>query len=273
MNLFKHIFLIALLFLTFNTGISFCEETTPPAAMDAKVMEIIQKSMKFSDGIKSYKYSQDCITKISFGEMKQDVTIKLETTFQKPNKLKMHTEAPFISLDVICDGTQIVTSVPQLKKYAVKEAPKDFADLQQEFAQSKLQSSPMGNLSILQKLLWNNDEKEIFKILTKGQYIQDESIEDVTCSHIRLGVADAGEIDIWFKCGDKTVPYKIVPDAAKLMAALKLPMSDKMKMELTILFKNWEFDQEYPAETFKFTPADESQKVEENQLFPSFGAK
>lgn len=150
----------------------------------------------------------------------------------------------------VCDGKNVYSYTPMTRKYTKEEAPESLSGL------STSTGSGAMDMTIIAKFLTqDNPYDEIMAKVKGASYIGLEEMNGMKCHHLKL-VTDETDFDVWVREGKKPLVNRIVPDVSKAFekAGDEMPAQMKnMKMDVEIVFKNWEVNIDLPDDTFAFT--------------------
>jgi thiol-disulfide isomerase/thioredoxin len=128
------------------------------------------------------------VVKVGARELKQ--VQKASIAFARPNKVDVRT----VLVRVVCDGSNVTSSVAPLKKYLVSPAPK-------KFAESSLRGGPLGSIEfggvaglpvvhVLSLVIGDEPERLIYDFTPKVLAEDDQVIDGVSYKVLRLDESD-----------------------------------------------------------------------------------
>ena len=225
------------------------------ASMDPKTKQVIQQASKYISGLKSFRTEIDMKMKFEAEGMKQELTSNYSLALQKPNKLAMILNSGMFGGTFVCDGKDVYSYTPMTKKYTKENAPESLSGL------DNLKGSGVMDMAVIVKLFIHENPYELIMEKVKNtKYIGLEDSNDMKFHHLMLTADLDGEetdLDVWINEGKKALVHKIIPDVSKVLekSGQEMPGGFKdMKMEVELVFTNWEVNANIPDETFVFSP-------------------
>jgi len=261
--------IIAGIFLLYAILSSFCfgqekpavkeEKTvkTETASIDKKSEEILKKASDFYAAKKNLMVSMTQITKSGAQGQPSENKRDFEVVAEKPNKLSMKSSTN--DQVTVIDGKKLFTYRGRAKQYTEKDAPADFDTFMKGGGSAEAFGRFNINMYIVLSMLTNNPYATLTQNIEKIEYKGQEDVAGTKLEHIKI-IEKARDIDLWFKSGDNPVIVKIVPDMQKIMRSQG--REPRGRIDITVNFDNWKFDEKIPVEKFTFTPGKDDKKVD-----------
>lgn len=257
--------IIAGIFLLFAILSSFCFGQEKPAAktetasIDKKSDEILKKSSDFYAAKKNLMVSITQITKSDAQGQPSENKRDFEVAAEKPNKFSMKSSMNDQVQMTLSDGKKLFTYRGRTKQYTEKDAPADFDTFMKGGGSAEAFGRFNTNMYIVLSMLTNNPYATLTQNIEKIEYKGQEDVAGTKLEHIKI-IEKARDIDLWFKSGDSPVIVKIVPDMQKIMTSQG--REPRGRIDITVNFNNWKFDEKIPAEKLTFTPGKDDKKVD-----------
>lgn len=225
------------------------------ASLDSKANQVIQQASKYISGLKSFRTEIDMIMKIEAEGMKQEMTSKYSLALQKPNKFAMVLNSGMFGGTIVCDGKDVFSYTPMIKKYTKEKAPESLSNLK------NLKTTGAMDLTFIAKfIIHENPYDLIMEEAKSGEYVGLEDLDGKKFHHLKLTADLDGEetdFDVWVNEDENPTIHKIVPDISKALAKSGEDMPggfENMKVDVELVFKNWEVNVDLSDDTFSFTP-------------------
>jgi thiol-disulfide isomerase/thioredoxin/outer membrane lipoprotein-sorting protein len=239
------------------------QETT--SKINAKAKEVVEKSILFMKNQTSYKCSNTIHINMTVGGKPQTMVFDGEMFFQQPNKVAIHQKMGPMKIDTVSNGKKIFIYMSMLNAYMELDAPPTMDELNLTIMKQAAKDSPIGaNQNVFNDLLFTQDPQKLWKVIQQANYLGE--IEEDGKKYNRVSVTTKsgdieGQAELWYPTGEDPSVYKIIPDMALAMAASKQPQLSNIKMNMEMIYTDWEYGIEIPETTFAFTPPAGAKKM------------
>src|SRR4051812_12804628 len=144
----------------------------------------------------------------------QEVT-KMTVRLERPNRLALIVDEGKMGLTVLSDGKKLTQYLAVLKRYAVREAPANYAEMTDIGV--PLKPTILGSQGSLIPTGGDDYIKRLIAGVESSKYIGTEKVGSVMCHHLRF-VEKRFDWDIWIDDGKRPVVEKVVVDMSKQFA-------------------------------------------------------
>ena len=254
---------ITVMLLSFVFLLSFCFGQNEPAVkkekldIDKKSEEILKKVSDFYAAQKTVQVKVIQETKMDMQGQKNESKREFEVLAEKPNKLFLKSLSG--EGQTIIDVKKMYAYREKAKQYTEKDAPADFVP----FIKGDERIDGVGrfgnNVLLALTMLSKNPYDTLTQTAEKIEYKGQEDIAGVKQDHLKIS-EKTRDFDLWIKSGDKPLIIKSIPDMEKFMKSRG--REGQGKMDITVSFENWKFDEKIPQEKFSFTPGKDDKKVD-----------
>ncbi|MFO1094530.1 MAG: DUF2092 domain-containing protein [Planctomycetaceae bacterium] len=196
--------------------------------------------------------------------IKQELETRRSITVERPNRIAVRTSTNVMGIDLVCDGKELFTAIPALKRYSVGPAPQGLDEL----ASNPLLGGGSTGMqaSIAMQLLVDDPYAQVMKRVQKTELVGTETLDgNVRATHLKF-VQDDSDWDLWTAAEGDPVVLKVSADMSKTLAKTAEQLGDKfknMQMVVTEVFQNWKLNAPLDANAFVFTPAEGMQKTDD----------
>ncbi len=174
----------------------------------------------------------------------------VEIRFEQPNRFVLHNHSDS-SISMYSDGKEVVTYVPELKRYTVDKAPSATSEIQ-GFVDSPFAFGMPGIDHV----------KQVFENVDSTKYVGEEKVGKVNCHHVRIDKGD--QWDFWIESGSRPKVHKL--RITQSLADQGVP--DGLVL-VNITLTDWAIDYKPKDADFAFSPTKDDEKVD--SLFPEPG--
>ncbi|HLX64745.1 MAG TPA: DUF2092 domain-containing protein [Planctomycetota bacterium] len=245
----------------FAMSVAFGAEPKPDdasAKLDSKAIAILRSALEYLNGAQTYSTTLTNTVALDGGpNKKKETTAKYDIYVERPNKLALIVKDGNLRCAVVSDGKTLCAFAPPLKKYAVKEAPKDLAEIF-NIGEMRLVREDLSNLLFLDQVTM----KDALDILMDGvQTLSITGVEplgDVKAHHLHFTQADI-DWDMWIQEGKQPLVRKVSIEGEQMMSDKDGPV--KVKKTIVTTFDDWKINAPIPSERFVFTPPQDTTKV------------
>jgi peroxiredoxin len=183
----------------------------------------------------------------------QEVT-KMTVRLERPNRLALIVDEGKMGLTVVSDGKQLTQYLAVLKRYTVREAPANYAEMTDIGV--PLKPTILGAQGSLIPTSGGDYYKRLIAGVESSKYIGTEKVGGVTCHHLRF-VEKRFDWDIWIEDGKRPVVEKVVVNLSKQFA------DEKATVTYTAAFSDWNVAAKFTAADFTFRPPAGAEEVDE----------
>lgn len=226
----------------------WCQGTTPN--IDPAAQELLQKVAQFYQGMNSFHYTTLGTVSIQSQTLSKDMSTKTQVWMQRPNLVQVKVQQGVKSLETISDGSKVFFFVPALNAFLTRPTPATLEEL--VLTHIAKQNSPVEDGRFGFFYMTSDPYASMITGASRVEMLGAENVEGVECQHLRFQRRPYN-VDVWFQAGDQPLLRKIAPDAAPLEANLskKLP---GVKIDMHVVYNDWQVNPALPPETFKFVP-------------------
>jgi peroxiredoxin len=235
-------------------------ETAPAAATAHPAPEAVLRQMtNYLAGLPTVSFHIEHIMHLQLRGADNELVTKVTARLERPQRLAMIVDEGALGATFVSDGKQLVEYLPALNRYTVKDAPDDLAKLATSHELASLMMGGLGGFAL--PVGGDASYDQFMKGVTSSEYVGLEKLGDVMCHHCHF-VQPQFDWDIWIEQGDRPVVRKLVPDLSKELAKAG-DATQGAKLEMSIVFSDWNFAPKFTDADFAFTPPSGAQKVEE----------
>lgn len=221
-----------------------------PKALVQQAGEFLQKQAKFAvDSAVSMKITSPMVN--------QENAVDYDITVDRPNRLALSVQAGDVAASAYSDGEKLVTFHHSLNKYVVESAPESLGDLSSTEG-GRTFAGPGGFLLCV---LSPDPGKCLLSDITAAKYIGREEVDEKPYHHCRFE-QEQFDWDIWIAADGNPTINRIVPDFTKQLKALPAEMQRDFKMEMELVFTNWNFAPTVDEAQFTFAPPEGAEQVD-----------
>ncbi len=236
-----------------------CQNRPPTGEKDqesaeSKADQILRQASEYISGLKSFTAELDMIMNVEAQGMKQEMTSNYSLALQRPNKLAVIMNSGMLGGTLVCDGKNVYTYTPMTRSFTTEKAPESLRDLDNLKGNSVMEMTGIVNV-----LIDENPYDLISEGIKNMQYVGLEDSNDMKLHHLKMTADledEETDLDVWINEGKKTLVHKIIPDVAEVLkrSGQEMPGFQDMKMDVELVFKNWEVNKNIPDDTFVFSP-------------------
>ena len=225
----------------------------PGAEDDEKAKAVMERVIGFYGEVDTVAVDATLsVTETKAGK-KDTAETGLAIAMDRPNKISMVAESEDDALTAVSDGETLTIYVPKDKKYVVREAPGDAAEVLGLVGKGAGQVGAM----ILAEPFRAEPYGLLMDSIIEQQYLGEEEVDGRPCDHVKL-VHPAVDVEMWVDTGAEPLIQKVDVDLARLLE--QRGMQDR-QVAIAISYANWRINKELPADTFSFTPPEGVAKI------------
>jgi peroxiredoxin len=227
------------------------------AKLDPKTEEVLRQTGDFYKNAKSLSVELSFKTVVQAPGIRREMWADYNVSAERPNK------AAFILKDgmgitLVSNGKTQTTFVPPMNRFTQKDAPANLNALVSQDEMGLIDRS-VGNMLFINHLLKENPLAAIQEQLTGSEYVGEEQLDNVPTHHIKLSQLGV-KWDVWIRRGNQPVVLKVQTDMTGMVAEA-MPQLKDAKMDMYVVFKNWNLNQDIPDAKFAFLPPPDASKV------------
>jgi len=178
------------------------------------------------------------------------MTVRVE----RPNRLALLVDEGKMGLTIVSDGKKLTQYLAVLKRYTVREAPANYAEMTDIGV--PLKPTILGSQGSLIPAGGDDYFKRLIAGVESSKYIGAEKVGGVLCHHLRF-VEKRFDWDIWIDDGKRPVVEKVVVNLSKQFA------DEKATVTYTVAFSDWNVAPKFTAADFTFKPPAGAEEVDE----------
>ena len=250
-------------------GLRVLSAAEQEAKLDPKADAVMRQLSDYYAGLRSFTTTIDLLTKIEFGDEKQEGAVALALVVRKPDRMSMELKSDMGALSMFYDGKGLTTYVPANKTYSVRETA---GGLEMLLASGtvpgmNLTGTP-GGVSPA-SLVAAKPYESIMQGVVEGKHLGSEKVDGVPCHHMSF-VGDLYDWEVWVAEGKAPLVRRLVPDLSKVVAAAaaEQPQMKGLRVTMTVAFKDWKPDAQLADERFTFTPPADAKKFDLSDFRP-----
>jgi peroxiredoxin len=251
------------------SGVLRAEDKQPAAAVDPKVVQVIDAWGKYTAGLKGMDVSIQIEMHVTQGANSNDLEVTQHLQAERPNKLLFLLESGPGGGELVCDGTDVTIFFKTMGKYLVQKAPEDGATWE------KLLENPIataiingGNAGVITAALLADDPAaRLLSSVESATYGGEVMLDDVKC-HLIEAVGKELDWQLWIDAGPKPLVRKFVPDLNKAFAKMAKgprgnPALAGLQVRGQVDFKNWQENPSFAADAFAFKAPEGAVKIDD----------
>lgn len=198
------------------------------------------------------------------GNLPSTQNIKATLAVARPNLLALQlADSPEGELTLISDGKTVWTYLPALKQFTVDDAPESLEGLLRDHDLLTEITAMMGPIT---ELFRDQPRENILKGVTLLATAGSDKFDGADCEKLR-GEQEDMDWTAWIESGAKPTLRKFTFSPLKGMrATAPAEAKEKLKgakLDVTVTYGDWQFDEALPAGTFAFQPPEGAKKVAE----------
>ncbi|MBI3468999.1 MAG: DUF2092 domain-containing protein, partial [Planctomycetes bacterium] len=230
-----------------------------PQQIDPQADKVLRAAGAYLQQLQSFRCDATATLKVSLGDMTNEMTSEYSIALRRPNQVAILLKKGELGASIVSDGKQAYHYIPAMKKHTVADAPQGPEQL---FAGESAMLFTQGGMMFIPALLAADPAKTWLEGVTGGQHLGEETIDGAKCHHLRFFQPQM-DWDVWIESGDRPLLRKIVPDMSKTLAqAAPLQAFGNVKMETSLVLRDWQPNAAIAADVFRFQPPPDSKQVQ-----------
>ena len=246
------------------------------AEQSGEAEEILRKTAKVYESLKSYCDETTLVVNVAEGEREQRTESRYSLAVERPDKLALVLESGDNGITLVSDGKKLYTYVPMLKQYTVEKAPGSIDELLKgRTKEPHVVMMAAGTVKIL-PLFGREGYKTVMSDVEEAEFAGEETFQGTKMRHLILRQKEA-DIDLWVEA-ENSLLRKIRIDMARAIAQQRelMPESAPMKFVIEETHRQIRVGNPIPPDTFVFTPpagAQQTSSLTGRQESPFVGKK
>jgi peroxiredoxin len=238
-------------------GCAAAAEDLDTPQVDKRSEQILRQVADYYHKLPEFSLNLSFLTTVQAPGMRREMWAKYDITAEQPNKLAIRL-TDGMGADLYSDGRQVTVSLPPMKTFTQKPAPKDFEGLF-DMPEASLVNKGVGNMLFVDRLLKKNPYDAIMQNVDSAKFIGTENLGAARGHHLRIV---QGEIatDLWVADGPQPWLLKAGVDMSSQLGEL-MPKSPNSKMTMDVTFGGWKTGEHPGPQAFAFTPPADAHKV------------
>lgn len=229
------------------------------APSDAQAQALMTKVTTFYKTLPGVTFNN--ITRMSADDMPEPMVQTVAVTIAKPNMFSIRSSADAMSSDVICNGTSIITAIPEFEIYHESPAPKTFSEIAKQANEGEgplSMSDPM--MPMILELFAADPDKTFLGDAKNMAMAESKEFDGVQTDAVSFNISNQVlgdmKMNAYFAQGDEPWLTAVIPDLSEFQE------EGAPKFEVILMMKDWKPGS--PANTnFAFEPADSWTKVDD----------
>ncbi len=182
-----------------------------PGEVEAEATQLLRRSTDYLAAMKQFRIDTDAtIEAVLPGGQKLQYGQRVAITVQRPNRLRAERIGELINQTFYYDGKALSVNLPDLKYYAMADAPATLETML-DFARDKLQIIAPGA-----DLIYKDAFERLTQGLTSAFVVGKSVVGGVRCDHIAFRNAEV-DWQIWIEEGAKPLPRKFVVTSKRVL--------------------------------------------------------
>jgi thiol-disulfide isomerase/thioredoxin len=255
------IFLVFALLATFCIERQSLAETTNKPGKEAsqgekpKPEDLLKQMADYLGGLPAFacRIESSLDIKAEGQDPMQEVT-KMTARLERPNRLALIVDEGKMGLTIVSDGKQLTQFLPVLNRYAVNEAPGNFAPMNDVGV--PLKPTILGAQTWLIPTGGDDYYKQLVANVESSKYLGTEKAGGVLCHHLRF-IEKRFDWDVWIEDGKRPVVEKVLVDLSKQFA------DEKATITYTVTFSDWNVAPKFKEGDFTFKPPATAEQVDQ----------
>lgn len=242
------------------------DEPTQPE-MTPEVEQLLRQCFDRVAAAKAFRVTIAIELSVLVQDVQQRMPSRAEFYVARPNRLALRNQEGAMSLDTVTDGQQLYRGLAAMKRYTLAPATDSLEEI---FSSEAFPGMGMMGPEVIAAVLAAKQPYEA--LLIDVEQVKDlgpEKIGDQECRHLRL-IQKKVDLDLWIAVGEELFLRQASPNLLKLMKAQfggelleeAAKQLEKMKMDLTLGFLDWNLAAEFSEATFAIEPPADWKKVD-----------
>ncbi len=232
-----------------------------PLQGDEQAQQLVKRVADFYKAAKTGQVAVELAMELKGKQVHESIASQCSLTFARPNQFRLTTTGDMTSMELVSDGTKLVTYLPLLNAYTEQPAPVHW---QRVLAQA---AAATGSGMFLMNLLVDDPYRAMTAGVNAVNYIGQEKLDD-TSVHLVAFQQARFDVQVWIDAGEKPIVHKISADMTRaIRAAAKagvLPLQGQdATMTMVERYRNWTLNEKLPADTFVFQPPQGAKKTDD----------
>jgi len=233
--------------------------TAPAPKAQQQAQLLVKQVADFYKAAKNGRVTIEMAMELKGKQVHQSLTSQCSLTFARPNQFRLTTKGDVTSLELVSDGTKLITYMPLLNAYTEHPAP---AHWQQVLART---AAMTGSGTFIMNLLADDPYAAMTAGVLEIKYVGQVKLDD---RPVHLVAFRQGRFDVqmWIDAGKQPIVHKISADMTRAIRAAAeagaLPLKGQdATMTMVERYRNWKFNETLPPDTFVFQPPKGARKT------------
>jgi peroxiredoxin len=219
-----------------------------------KPEEALHKMADYLGKIPAFSCKVDAVLTIKTDDENIRDESKMTVRLERPNRLVLNLDEGKLGLTVYCDGKKLVQYLPILKRYAITDAPKEFAEMTDVGV--PLKPTILGSTGVVIPTGNAQYFKTLMEGVTGSKYFGIEKIGATSCDHLRF-TQESVTWDVWIAAGSQPVIEQLVLDLSKEVG------DEPNTAKYTVRFTDWNVAPKFKDSDFEFKKPAGADEVDE----------
>jgi peroxiredoxin len=215
----------------------------PPNA-NPKPEEILRGMADYLGKLPAFSCRMEAALETKLDDDVQRKVTKMTARLARPNRLSLVMDEGEMGMTVISDGKKLTQYLPILKRYAVSDAPANYADMTDIGVPLKI--TILGTIGELIPAKGDDYFKLLTSAVSDSKYVGSEKINGVVCHHLRF-TQKRFDWDIWIG-RDRPIVEKVILDLSKSV------QPETATAHYTVKFSDWNVSPKFKDSDFAFAP-------------------
>lgn len=247
-----HLFLIAVFILPIQLAAG-----GEPEQVDPKAQAVLRKLAEHLQELRSFSVEMRMSMDAEGAGIKQKYDTKHQVAVKKPDKLALISRGSIMGHTVIYDGKTCYARDPMTGESGTWTPPSDggLDNLSLDYLAPCMPHESIA-ISIIEALVSSDPYPELLPSTGGLAYLGSQKIDGVECHKLKIAPSVKGGWYLFVDTSDKPLIRRIEPDTSDMPKGMPT-----IKMELSIVFKDWKLNIECPDKQFQIPPSDQANKA------------
>lgn len=174
---------------------------------------------------------------------------------ERPNKVALRADQAY---ELIANSENTFISIPEANRYSKADPLVKVADA---MTLPLFQTVGFGDGGpVLLQLIADDPTAQLLEGVESSAYVGREELKGMAVHHLRFGQPQF-DWEVWIAADKDPVLYQFSMDWGKSFAQQAQAGGPQFSMVTLVEFRDWQFNQQLPAETFAFTPPEGTEEV------------
>lgn len=218
---------------------------SPAGAQEAdKAREVVQRAADIVAAAPGFSTLTSISYDLEVGGAREQLTTDFDLAYERPARLSLHVKNSEIEALFLVSNGDIVTYIPEFKKFTREEQPDDLAYL--------VERAGFGPLTPATAIVAELVKEDPFKqYIDSASYQGIEERDGVRLHHVRMTHPEF-DWDMWVQAEGDPIIRRIEPDMSKMLQEAKA-QGVEAKLSVGVHFREWSLG-DVADDRFAFTP-------------------